>query len=298
MSSSPNAPRTLAEKVWDDHVVARGDIDGAGNRNPDLIYIDLHLVHEVTSPQAFDGLRLAERPVRRPDLTIATEDHNVPTLDWDKPIADPVSRTQVETLRKNAAEFGVRLHPLGDLDQGIVHVVGGSNAASGGFAAATDQVWADELSINLLAAVRLDRLLVPSMVEQRRGVIVHVTSIQRTLPLYDATLAYAASKAALTTYSKGLSNELAPSGIRVVSVAPGFVKTAAAERLIERLADGFGGDKEKALSHIMASLGGIPLGRPAEPREVASLIDFLLSDAAGSVTGVEYVIDGGTVPTV
>ncbi len=186
---------------------------------------------------------------------------------------------------------------LGSPD-GIVHVVGGSNAASGGFAAATEQVWADELSINLLAAVRLDRLLVPSMVEQRRGVIVHVTSIQRTLPLYDATLAYAASKAALTTYSKGLSNELAPSGIRVVSVAPGFVKTAAAERLIERLADGFGGDKEKALAHIMASLGGIPLGRPAEPQEVAALIGFLLSDAAGSVTGVEYVIDGGTVPTV
>lgn len=181
---------------------------------------------------------------------------------------------------------------------GIVHVVGGSKAASGGFAAATEQVWADELSINLLAAVRLDRLLVPSMVKQRRGVIVHVTSIQRSLPLYDATLAYAAAKAALTTYSKGLSNELAPSGIRVVSVAPGFVKTAAAERLIERMADDFEGDKDKALSHIMSSLGGIPLGRPAEPEEVASLIGFLLSDAAGSVTGTEYVIDGGTIPTV
>ena len=110
--------RTLAEKVWDEHVVRTS----AGE--PDLLYIDLHLIHEVTSPQAFDGLRLAGRPGRRPDLTLATEDHNVPTLDWDKPIADPVSRTQVETLRKNAEEFGVRLHPLGDLDQGIVHVVG------------------------------------------------------------------------------------------------------------------------------------------------------------------------------
>jgi len=110
--------RTLAEKVWDEHVVR----SRAGE--PDLLYIDLHLIHEVTSPQAFEGLRLAGRTVRRPDLTLATEDHNVPTLDWDKPIADPVSRTQVETLRKNAAEFGVRLHPLGDLDQGIVHVVG------------------------------------------------------------------------------------------------------------------------------------------------------------------------------
>ncbi|MFN8190743.1 MAG: 3-isopropylmalate dehydratase large subunit [Nocardioidaceae bacterium] len=110
--------KTLAEKVWDEHVVR------SAPGEPDLLYIDLHLLHEVTSPQAFDGLRLSNRAVRRPDLTIATEDHNVPTVDWDKPIADPVSRTQVETLRKNAAEFGVRLHPLGDIDQGIVHVVG------------------------------------------------------------------------------------------------------------------------------------------------------------------------------
>jgi 3-isopropylmalate/(R)-2-methylmalate dehydratase large subunit len=111
--------RTLAEKVWDAHLVRKGD--GA---EPDLIYIDLHLVHEVTSPQAFDGLRLAGRTVRRPDLTIATEDHNVPTIDVELPIADPVSRTQVETLRRNCAEFGVRLHPMGDAEQGIVHVVG------------------------------------------------------------------------------------------------------------------------------------------------------------------------------
>jgi 3-isopropylmalate/(R)-2-methylmalate dehydratase large subunit len=110
--------KTLSEKVWDEHVVR----SAAGE--PDLLFIDLHLLHEVTSPQAFDGLRLANRSVRRPDLTLATEDHNVPTLDWDKPIADPVSRTQVETLRKNAADFGVRLHPLGDIEQGIVHVVG------------------------------------------------------------------------------------------------------------------------------------------------------------------------------
>ncbi len=110
--------KTLAEKIWDEHVVRSAEGE------PDLLYIDLHLIHEVTSPQAFDGLRLTNRRVRRPDLTLATEDHNVPTLDWDLPIADPVSRTQVETLRKNAAEFGVRLHPLGDIEQGIVHVVG------------------------------------------------------------------------------------------------------------------------------------------------------------------------------
>jgi 3-isopropylmalate/(R)-2-methylmalate dehydratase large subunit len=112
-------PLTLAEKVWNDHLVAEGE-----NGTPDLLYIDLHLVHEVTSPQAFDGLRLAGRPVRRPDLTIATEDHNTPTLDIDKPIADPTSRTQIEALRNNAKEFGIRIHSLGDVDQGIVHVVG------------------------------------------------------------------------------------------------------------------------------------------------------------------------------
>jgi 3-isopropylmalate/(R)-2-methylmalate dehydratase large subunit len=111
-------PATLAEKLWEAHVVRRA----AGE--PDLLYVDLHLVHEVTSPQAFDGLRLAGRKVRRPDLTLATEDHNVPTLDIDQPIADPVSRTQVETLRANCAEFGVPIHPLGDQEQGIVHVVG------------------------------------------------------------------------------------------------------------------------------------------------------------------------------
>ncbi len=116
-------PRTLAEKVWADHVVVAGAGAGA-SREPDLIYIDLHLVHEVTSPQAFDGLRMAGRPVHRPDLTLATEDHNVPTIGIDKPIADLISRTQVETLRRNCAEFGIRLHPMGDPEQGIVHVVG------------------------------------------------------------------------------------------------------------------------------------------------------------------------------
>ncbi len=117
--ANPAVALTLAEKVWNNHLVAKGE-----NGSPDLLYIDLHLVHEVTSPQAFDGLRLAGRPVRRPDLTIATEDHNTPTLDIDKPIADPVSRTQIEALRHNAKEFGIRLHSLGDANQGIVHVVG------------------------------------------------------------------------------------------------------------------------------------------------------------------------------
>ena len=112
-------PQTLSEKIWDRHMVARG-----GDGEPDLLYIDLHLVHEVTSPQAFDGLRLSGRRVRRPDLTVATEDHNVPTTDIDKPIADEVSRTQVETLRRNADDFGITNFPMGHAKQGIVHVIG------------------------------------------------------------------------------------------------------------------------------------------------------------------------------
>src|ERR671931_314507 len=111
-------PRTLFEKIWDAHVVHEEP------GKPTLLYVDLHLVHEVTSPQAFEGLRLSGRRVRRPDLTISTEDHNTPTLAIDKPVADPVSRTQLETLRANCREFGIRLHPLGDVEQGIVHVVG------------------------------------------------------------------------------------------------------------------------------------------------------------------------------
>ncbi len=122
-STATTTPKTLAEKVWNAHVVKEGGGEGPARR-PDLIYIDLHLIHEVTSPQAFEGLRLAGRPLRRPDLTIATEDHNTPTLEIHKPIADPTSRTQIETLRSNCAEYGVRLHSLGDKEQGIVHVVG------------------------------------------------------------------------------------------------------------------------------------------------------------------------------
>jgi 3-isopropylmalate/(R)-2-methylmalate dehydratase large subunit len=118
MSDRTAAPRTLSEKVWDAHVVARRDGE------PDLLYVDLHLVHEVTSPQAFDGLRMNGRTVRRPDLTVATEDHNVPTSDTHLEIADPISRTQVETLRRNAAEFGITIHPMGTPGQGIVHIIG------------------------------------------------------------------------------------------------------------------------------------------------------------------------------
>jgi NAD(P)-dependent dehydrogenase (short-subunit alcohol dehydrogenase family) len=136
------------------------------------------------------------------------------------------------------------------------------------------------------------------MLEQRSGVIVHVTSIQRVLPLYESTLAYAAAKAALATYSKGLANEVGPKGVRVVAVAPGFTETTAAHRLVMRLAEGGGVDENAARQGLMQSLGGIPIGRPNRPEEVAELIAFLVSDRAATIHGAEYVIDGGTVPTV
>jgi NAD(P)-dependent dehydrogenase (short-subunit alcohol dehydrogenase family) len=164
--------------------------------------------------------------------------------------------------------------------------------------ALTDDVWQQEFELNLFSAVRLDRGFLPTMLKQRAGVIIHVSSIQRTLPLWESTLAYAAAKAALTNYSKGLSKEVAPHGIRVNSVAPGFTETKAAERLIERLAVQAETDTTAARQNLMNSLGGIPLGRPNRPEEVAELVAFLVSARAASITGSEYVIDGGNIPTV
>ena len=210
--------------------------------------------------------------------------------------ADHFVAADVSTAEGCAVVASAVRERLGGIDI-MVHVVGGSSAPAGGFAVLDDNEWHKALDQNLFAAVRLDRALLPSMIEQGSGVIIHITSIQRQLPLPEATIAYAAAKAALSNYSKGLSKEVSPKGVRVVRVSPGWVETDGAVGLVEEIARQNGTDYEGARQIVMDSLGGIPIGRPAKPKEVADLVAFLASPRAASITGTEYVIDGGTVPT-
>jgi NAD(P)-dependent dehydrogenase (short-subunit alcohol dehydrogenase family) len=185
---------------------------------------------------------------------------------------------------------------LGGLDI-LVNMLGGSSAPPGGFAALGDADWQKEFDLNFYPAIRLDRALIPLMVAQGSGVVIHVTSIQNRLPLPEATTAYASAKAALNTYSKSLSKEVTPKGVRVVRVSPGWIASPQSNGLAVRLAKDAGTDYSGGVDIIMKSLGGIPLGRPAEPEEVADLIAFLASDRASAITGTEHVIDGGTIPS-
>jgi NAD(P)-dependent dehydrogenase (short-subunit alcohol dehydrogenase family) len=205
--------------------------------------------------------------------------------------ADLTTSEGGETLAKAALER------MGGVDI-LAHVIGGSSSPGGGFRALTDDHWHAELSLNLMATVRLDRLLAPQMMERGAGAIVHVTSIQSILPLPESTTAYAAAKAALRTYSKSISKELGPKGVRVNSVSPGWIMTESSTDLLKRLQTANGGTVEEARQSVLDSLGGIPIGRAAEPDEVADLIAYLASDRAAAIHGAELIIDGGTVRTV
>jgi NAD(P)-dependent dehydrogenase (short-subunit alcohol dehydrogenase family) len=259
--------------------------------------VDRHEFHGkrvlVTGGTKGIGQAVAAR-LREGGATVLTTARSSPSTPVDMRSFVPADITTAEGCAAVADAVRKR---LGGIDI-IVHVVGGSSAPAGGFAVLDDGEWWRALDLNLFPAVRLDRALVPMMLEQGSGVIVHVTSIQRVLPLPEATLAYAAAKAALANYSKGLSKEVSPRGVRVVQVSPGWVETEAAVGLVNELATSQGTDYEGARKALMVSLGGIPIGRPAQPAEVAELIAFLASARAAPITGAEYRIDGGTVPTV
>ncbi|NNJ17269.1 SDR family oxidoreductase [Pseudomonas putida CSV86] len=216
-------------------------------------------------------------------------------------IKDPIEGVEYVqgdlTTAKDGEDFArAALERLGGIDI-LVHVIGGSTSPAGGFAALTDEHWLAELNLNLLATVRLDRLLIPQMLERGKGTVVHVTSIQSVLPLPESTTGYAAAKAALRTYSKSISKELGPKGVRVNAVSPGWIMTEATEDFLKMLSKS-GDTIEEARQSVLDALGGIPIGRGAEPEEVADLIAYLAADRAAAIHGAEFVIDGGTIRTV
>lgn len=180
----------------------------------------------------------------------------------------------------------------------LVNCLGGSEAPNGGFRALTEDDWQKALDVNLLAAVRLNRAFLPGMIERHSGVVIHISSIQHRLPLHDATLAYAAAKGALSTYNKGLANEVGPKGVRVNMISPGFIETSGAHGMILNVAQSRSISEDAARREIMNMIGGIPVGRPGRPEEVAELVAFLASERAASIHGADYVIDGGTMPTI
>jgi NAD(P)-dependent dehydrogenase (short-subunit alcohol dehydrogenase family) len=180
----------------------------------------------------------------------------------------------------------------------LINNLGGSESPGGGFAVLSDEDWETSIQTNLLAPVRLDRGFLPNMLAKKSGVIIHIASIQARLPLYDSTLPYAAAKAGLVNYSKSLSNEVSPQGVRVLTVSPGWIKTEGATGMMKEISERTGKTIDEAVQMVMDSLGGIPIGRPALPEEVAEFVGFLVSPRAGYLTGTEYVIDGGTVPTI
>lgn len=239
------------------------------------------------------GRAIAERLLHGGATVIITA-RNAPEKQNSKLHFIPADLSKAEGTQKVVSEI---LSTYGRLDI-LVNNLGSSETPGGGFAVLTDEDWEQTLRTNLLAPVRLDRAFLPSMLAQKSGVIIHIASIQGKLPLYDSTLPYAAAKAGLINYSKSLSNEVTPKGVRVLTVSPGWIRTENVKVWLERIAQSSNSSVEEAQQSVMNVLGGIPFGRPAEPEEVAELVGFLVSPRAAYLTGTEYIIDGGTMPTV
>lgn len=239
------------------------------------------------------GKAIAERLLQAGATVIITA-RNAPEDKNNQLHFIPSDLSKAEDVQKLVGEV---LSAYGRLDI-LVNNLGSSTTPAGGFNALSDEDWVATLQANLLAPVRLDRAFLPQMLERKSGVIIHIASIQGILPLYDSTLPYAASKAALRNYSKSLSNEVTPKGVRVLTVSPGWINTSATKAFLDEIARNANTTVEEAQQSVMDALGGIPYGRPAQPEEVAELVGFLVSPRAGYLTGTEYVIDGGTVPTI
>lgn len=239
------------------------------------------------------GRAIAERLLQAGATVIITA-RNGPDKDNGKLHFIPSDLSQASGTQKVINEV---LSRYGKLDI-LVNNLGSSTTPAGGFSTLSDEDWISTFQANLLAPVRLDRGFLPGMIAQKSGVIIHIASIQGKLPLYDSTLPYAAAKAGLINYSKSLSNEVTPKGIRVLTVSPGWINTTASTAWLGEIARNSNISIEEAKKSVMDALGGIPYGRPAQPEEVAELVGFLVSPRANYLTGTEFVIDGGTIPTI
>jgi NAD(P)-dependent dehydrogenase (short-subunit alcohol dehydrogenase family) len=247
----------------------------------------------VTGGTKGTGKAIAERLLNAGAIVVVTA-RNVPETLNEKLYFVAADLSKAEGTERVAKEV---LAIFGKLDI-LINALGGSETKGGGFAVLSDEDWEQTIQTNLLAPVRLDREFLPQMLSQKSGVIIHIASIQGRLPLYDSTLPYAAAKAGLINYSKGLSKEVSPKGVRVLTVSPGWIMTESSTRMMERISESSNIALEQATQSVMDALGGIPIGRPAQPEEIAEFVGFLVSPRANYLTGTEYIMDGGTIPTI